>query len=138
MNVGDGSPQSGGTFRYNPKRNFVASDVASNSLNKDIGVFGVFIHEVANSIEDQYGLADPYGGYAKQNAKHGIGDPDVGAAFETCVFGGLVGFGPVEQGDIRSSVNRWFLNYMSPIRLVALMVVALVVAACAGSVNRNP
>jgi hypothetical protein len=101
MNVGDGRPQSGGTFSYNPKRNFVASDVASNPLNKDIGVFGLFVHEVANSIGDQYDLADPYGGYGKQNAKHGIADPDVGAAFETCVFGGLVGLRTGRVGSHR-------------------------------------
>lgn len=101
MNVGDGSPQSGGTFSYYPQRNFVASDVASNALNKDIGVLALFIHELGNSIGDQYGLADPYTGYAKKNAKHGIADPDVGAAFETCAFGGLVGLRTGRVGSHR-------------------------------------
>ena len=57
----------------------------------DVGVFGVFIHELANSIGERYGLADTFGGYRAQNARRGINDADVGAAFESCVFGGLVG-----------------------------------------------
>jgi hypothetical protein len=101
IGVGNGGSNSGATFNYNPKYNFVASDVASDSTYKDIGVFGVFIHEVADSLGDQYPLKDPYGGYAKQNAAHGIGDPDVGAAFETCVFGGLVGLQTGRVGSRR-------------------------------------
>jgi hypothetical protein len=100
VGVGNGGPNSGATFNYYPQRNYVARDVASDIRNTDIGVFGVFIHETANAIGDLYGLADPYSGYGKQNARRGIVDPDVGAAFETCVFGGLVG---LQSGRVGSS-----------------------------------
>ena len=101
IGVGSGKPNSGATFANYPERNYVASDLAADKNNTDIGVFAIFIHETANSIGDQYGLADPYGGYAKENAKHGITDPDVGAAFETCVFGGLVGVKSGQVGNRR-------------------------------------
>lgn len=76
MNVGNGSPQSGGTFSYYPQRNFVASDVASNSLNKDIGVFGVFIHEELSEI---------FGGYAKAMVTSDVRGVGRGAVGHTAV-----------------------------------------------------
>jgi len=62
---------------------------------------GLFVHEVGNSLGDIVGLPDPYGGYAAQNSARGIADPDVGAAFETCVFGGLVGLRSGRVGSRR-------------------------------------
>ncbi len=101
IGVGDGGPNSGATFNYYPQRNYIARNVASDPGYTDIGVFGVFTHELANSVGEQYALTDPFSGYAKQNAKYGIVDPDVGAAFETCVFGGLVGLQTGRVGSAR-------------------------------------
>src|SRR5215471_6194691 len=84
-------PESGLTLRSNPSHTFVASDVANNYSNLDSSVFAIFIHEIGNSLGQQVGLKNPFGAYEQQNAKHGISDPDVGAAFETCVYRGLVG-----------------------------------------------
>lgn len=79
----------GNAVRYGV--NFVASDVAADPKNLDIGLFGLYIHEVGNALGAETGMDDPFGAYAAHNAKFGVSDPDVGAAFEICVFGGLVG-----------------------------------------------
>src|SRR6266705_539267 len=87
-NQGD---QAGLTLRTNPMQNFIANDVASSSSNTDTGLFALFIHELGNALGLQVGLSDPLSGFRAQNGKRGIDDPDVGAAFENCVFCGLVG-----------------------------------------------
>jgi len=96
-----GVDQSGATFGSSPNSNFIASDVASDSRNLNIGLFGLFIHELGNSLGKISGLADPFNGFAQQNSKLGIKDPDVGAAFESCVFGGLVGLRSGRVGSRR-------------------------------------
>ncbi|MEK6280524.1 MAG: hypothetical protein AABN95_09255 [Acidobacteriota bacterium] len=58
-------------------------------------------HELGNALGAALGLPDPFGGYAAQNSARGIGDPDVGAAFENCVFGGLVGLRSGRVGSRR-------------------------------------
>jgi YD repeat-containing protein len=85
----DFSDANGNAVRYGV--NFVASDVAADPKNLDIGLFGIYVHETGNALGAETGMDDPFGAYAAENAKHGVSDPDVGAAFERCVFGGLVG-----------------------------------------------
>ena len=85
----DFSDANGNAVRYGV--NFVASDVAADPKNLDIGLLGLYVHEVGNALGAQTGMDDPFGAYAAENAKHGVSHPDVGAAFERCVFGGLVG-----------------------------------------------
>jgi hypothetical protein len=96
-----GVDQSGATFASNPRNNFIASDVASNPRNTSIGLFGLYTHELGNALGAAVGLPDPFGGYAAQNSARGISDPDVGAAFESCVFGGLVGLRSGRVGSRR-------------------------------------
>jgi YD repeat-containing protein len=82
--------------------NYVASDVVADSKYGDIGVFGLYIHELGNALGVETGIDNPFGAYAEENAKHGIkDDPDVGAAFEQCVFGGIVGLSSGRVGTSR-------------------------------------
>ncbi len=81
--------------------NYIASDVAANPIYLDIGVLAAYVHELGNTLGVETGMPDPYGGYAAENAKFGVSDPDVGAAFERCVFGGLVGLRTGRLGSNR-------------------------------------
>lgn len=80
---------------------YIASDVAADPKNLDIGLLGIYVHELGNGLGAETGMDDPFGGYASENAKFGISDPDVGAAFERCVFGGLVGLRTGRVGSHR-------------------------------------
>ncbi|MEW5978803.1 MAG: hypothetical protein AB1898_23645 [Acidobacteriota bacterium] len=51
---------------------------------------GILVHEIGNSLGWQTYMNDPYNAYEVRNKENGIADPDVGAAFENCVFGGIV------------------------------------------------
>jgi hypothetical protein len=81
--------------------NFIASDVAADPGNLDIGLLGLYVHELGNGLGVETGMDDPFGGYAAENAKFSISDPDVGAAFERCVFGGIVGLRTGRVGSNR-------------------------------------
>jgi len=81
--------------------NYVASDVAADPKNLAIGLLGLFAHELGNGLGAETGMADPFAAYAAENAKFGISDPDVGAAFERCAFGGLVGLRSGRVGSHR-------------------------------------
>jgi len=83
--------------------NFIASDVAADPSNLDIGLLGLYVHELGNGLGVEIGMADRWEGYRAENAKVGISDPDVGAAFERCVFGGLVGLQRGRVGSVGSS-----------------------------------
>jgi hypothetical protein len=94
--VGDGSPNSGATWGAHPENNRIASDIVSNSNVPYIAKFALFIHELGNSLAGLRYLnkksKKKIGDYAdKIDKKLGITDPDAGAAFKTCIFGGIVG-----------------------------------------------
>jgi hypothetical protein len=83
--------------------NYVASDVVADSNFVDIGVFGLYVHELGNALGVETGMDTPFGAYAEANAaKYGVtDDPDVGVAFEGCVFGGIVGLRTGRVGSHR-------------------------------------
>ncbi|MGH9877785.1 MAG: hypothetical protein ACRD5H_09115 [Nitrososphaerales archaeon] len=75
------------------------------TIYKEIGLFALQIHEVGNTLANTKFL-DVDESLAPQRWRDarrrvGIADEDVGAAFETCVFGGLVGLVSGKVGDKR-------------------------------------
>ncbi|MDX2044729.1 MAG: hypothetical protein SF097_26195, partial [Acidobacteriota bacterium] len=102
LGVGDGRPNSGAFFKSDQKTGYVASDVVRDNGYKYVGVLGVAIHELGNLLAMQTTVANPYSGYKTKTARgENISDPDAGAAFETCVFGGLVGLQSGRVGNKR-------------------------------------
>jgi len=123
--VGDGSPNSGATFGRTPFHNFIASDVYANLRPMfaggipgytSIGFIALKIHELGNGLagvrrqlaqgqnNPEYSSRDQLrtiGGYGPENKKHGIDDPDAGAALEICVFRGIVNLRTGRVGSTR-------------------------------------
>ncbi len=94
------SSQSGVTLGSQPSGNFIASDVASNSkLYTDMGVMGLFIHELGNSIGAQIWGNDAFNKFGLNGMNNN--DKDFGTNLEACVFNGIVGLRTGRVGSYR-------------------------------------
>jgi len=104
IGVGDGRPNSGATFDTDPirERSFLANDIVFSPRSSSRGVLGLILHEAGNNLGRQRALENIFGGYDNRTARgERIRDCDVGAAFETCVFGGIVGLQTGRVGPYR-------------------------------------
>ena len=94
------SNQSGFTLYERPKTNWIATDVGSNTkLYTNIGVLGLFIHELGNSIGVQLWGKSAINSFGLNGLNNN--DKDFGTNLENCVFGGIVGLRSGKVGSNR-------------------------------------
>lgn len=110
MTLGDDFVDSNGNaVRYGA--NFVASDVAANPNNLDIGLSD-YVHEVGNALGAETGMDDPFGAYAAENLKYGIKDADVGQHSNDAYLAALLDFALEESeaiGSFSYEALSWFV-----------------------------